>query len=186
VSPICQKVVFFVEAEDAAFGDSGDFPCQRRSAVVIFSAEDGDVELVFWGGRSPLVMKFPGEFDGPSGFEVIAEGEVAEHFEEGVVAAGVAERFRGSLCFAAGAGRHFWEGGGAEVVAFFSLAEEDFLELVHCRAFGEEEGGVVSRAGGELLRTARWPRAGEEVEGKALADVVFRSTGGPLEKLGIA
>ena len=89
------------------------------------------------------------------GFEVVAEGEVAEHFEERVVAAGVADVFE-IVVFAAGADA-FLGGGGAVVVAAFE-AQENLLELVHA-GVGEEQRGVVARAARELLRTMRWPRA---------------------------
>ena len=63
------------------------------------------------------------------GFEVVAEGEVAEHLEERVMAAGVADIFE-IVVLAAGA--HALLGaGGAGVVALLE-AEEDVLELDSC------------------------------------------------------
>ncbi len=105
-----------------------------------------------------------------SALEVTAEGEIAEHLEEGVVAAGVADCFRvfvGKRCFAAGADA-FLGGGGAGVVAFL-VAEEDLFELVHA-CVGEEQGGVVRGDEGAGAHDAVVACV-EEVE-KALADVV--------------
>ena len=74
-------------------------------------------------------------------FEIIAEGKIAEHFEERVVAAGVADVFE-IVVLAAGADA-FLRSGGAGVVALFQ-AEEDFLELVHA-SVGEEQSWVIGR-----------------------------------------
>ncbi len=82
--------------------------------LVVF-AKDGDVETVFGQGEF-AGEQVPGEVDGV-GFEVIAEGEIAEHFEEGVMAAGVADVVE-IVVFAAGADA-LLRGGGARVVALF-------------------------------------------------------------------
>ncbi len=144
------------------FGDAGDL-LPERFGVVVF-AEDGDVELVF-GEAVVLRDEVPGELDG-FGFEVVAEGEVAEHLEEGVMAAGVADVFE-IVVLAAGADA-FLRGGGAGVVAGFETLE-DLLELVHA-GVGEEQGGVVGRQEGAAADDAV-PAGVEEVE-KALTDVV--------------
>ena len=130
---------------------------------VVF-AEDGDVELVF---REAVVFgdQVPGELDG-FGFEVVAEGEVAEHLEEGVVAAGVADVFE-IVVLAAGADA-FLRGGGAGVVALFETLE-DLLELVHA-GVGEEQGGVVGRQQGTAADDAM--AAGVEEVEKTLTDIV--------------
>ena len=73
--------------------------------------------------------------------EVVAEGEVAEHLEEGVVAGGVSDVVQ-VVVLAAGADA-FLRGGGAGVRALF-LAGEDVLELDHA-GIGEHQGGVVAR-----------------------------------------
>ena len=70
-----------------------------------------------------------------------AEGEIAHHFEEGVVALGEADIFE-VVVFAAGANA-FLCCRGAVVVALFE-AEEDVLELVHA-SVGEEQGGIAMR-----------------------------------------
>ena len=137
--------------------------CQSSLGLVVL-AENGDVEPVF-GQAVVLGDQVPGELDG-FGFEVIAEGEIAQHFEEGVMAAGVADVFQ-VVVLAAGA-HAFLRGGGARVVALFE-AQEDVLELVHA-GVGEQQRGVVR---GDQRGTAHHAVAarGEEVE-KALSDFV--------------
>ena len=85
----------------------------RGTAGVAF--EDGDVELC-WVDAEPLGRgeQLPGVGDGVA-LEVVAEGEVAEHLEEGVVAAGEADVFE-VVVLAAGADA-LLRGGGAGVVA---------------------------------------------------------------------
>ena len=131
--------------------------------VVIF-AEDGDVELVF-GEAVFAGDEVPGELDGV-GFEVIAEGEIAQHFEESVVAAGVADVFE-IVMLAAGADA-FLGGGGAGVIAGFE-ALEDLFELVHA-CVGEEQRRVIGGDEGTAAHDAM--AAGVEEIEKALADVV--------------
>ncbi len=156
------EIVLFVEAEDAALGNAGHLLPELFGFVVF--AEDGDVELVF-GQAVILGDQVPGELDGV-GFEVVAEGEIAQHLEEGVVAARVADVFE-VVVLAAGA-HAFLRGGGARVVALLQ-AQEDVLELVHA-GVGEQQRGVVGR---DQRRAAHDAVAafGEEVE-KALSDFV--------------
>ena len=144
------------------FGHARDLLPELFGVVIL--AEDGDVELVF-GEAVVLGDQVPGELDGV-GFEVIAEGEIAQHFEERVMAAGVADVFE-IVVLAAGA-HAFLGGGGAGIVALFE-AQEDVLELVHA-GVGEQQRGVV---GGDQRRAAHDAVAarGEEVE-KALSDFV--------------
>ena len=144
------------------FGHARDLLPELLGFVVF--AEDGDVELVL---RQAVILgdQVPGELDGV-GFEVIAEGEIAQHLEESVVAAGVADIFE--IVVLAARADAFLGGGGAGVVALFE-SQEDFLELVHA-GVGEQQRGVV---GGEQRGTAHDAMAAgvEEVE-KALPDVV--------------
>ncbi len=156
------EVVLFIEAENADFGDAGDFLPEKLGFVVF--AEDGDVELVF---REAVVFRdeVPGELDG-FGFEVVAEGEIAEHLEEGVMAAGVADVFE-IVVLAAGADAFLGRGGAGVVAGFETL--EDLFELVHA-GVGEEQGGVVGRQEGAAADDAV-PAGVEEVE-KTLTDVV--------------
>ena len=96
--------------------------------------------------------------------EVVAEAEVAQHLEEGVVARGVADVLQ-VVVLAAGA-HAFLRRGGARVGALVE-AEEHVLELVHA-GVGEQQRRVVvrhQRAGGNDLVAL----GGEEVE-ELLAD----------------
>src|SRR5712692_6487425 len=101
----------------------------------------GYVKFFLWDGKPfRRSQQFPGIGDGIF-FEVVAEGEIAEHFEEGVVAVGEADVFE-VVVLAAGADA-FLAGGGAAVVALLE-AEEDVFELVH-PGIGEEQRGIVHR-----------------------------------------
>ena len=163
------EVVFLIEAEDALFGHARD-ALPEFFGVVIF-AKHGDVELVF--GEAVLAGdEVPGELDG-FGFKVVAEGKIAEHFEEGVVAAGVADVFE-IVVLPAGANA-FLRGGSAGVIAGFETLENLF-ELVHARV-GEEQSGVI--AGDERTAAHDAMAAGVEEVEKALADVVT-GHGSPL------
>ena len=100
---------------------------------------DGDRELVF-GQPEFLGDQGPGPFD-CVGLEVVAEGEVAEHFEEGVVAGGITHIVEVVML---AAGTHaFLRAGGAGIGALFSTGEH-ILELHHAR-IGKHQGGVIAR-----------------------------------------
>ena len=75
------------DADDAAVGEAGDLLPQIEGLIV--GVIDGDeqavvAELEFLGDQ------LPGELD-RVGFEIVAEGEIAEHLEERVVARGIAD-----------------------------------------------------------------------------------------------
>ena len=106
--------------------------------LIVFR-EDGDGELVL-GQAKLLGDQRPGPLYG-IGLEIVAEGEVAEHLEEGVVAGGVAHIVE-VVVLAAGA-HAFLGGGGAGVGPLFH-AGEDVLELHHA-GVGEHQGGVIAR-----------------------------------------
>ena len=131
------EVVLFVQAEDAVLGYAGDLLPQLLGVVVF--AEHGDVEAVL-GQAVFLGDQLPGEGDGFC-FEVVAEGKIAQHLEERVMAARVADVLE-IVVLAAGA-HAFLRGGGAGVVALLQ-AEEDVLELVHA-GVGEQQRRVVGR-----------------------------------------
>ena len=106
--------------------------------------------------------------------EVVAEAEIAQHLEEGVVARGVADIVE-IVVLAAGADA-FLRGGGARVGPLL-LAGEDVLELHHA-GVGEQQRGVVARH----QRRARHDLvavAGEVVE-EGGADVVAAGHGARL------
>ncbi len=74
-------------------------------------------------------------------FEVVAEREVAEHFEKGVVPGGTTDVFQ---VIVLAAGTHaLLRGGGPDVIAFFRT-KKAVLELVH-PGIGKEQGRVVVR-----------------------------------------
>ncbi len=131
------EIIFFIEAEDAVLRNARDFLPQLLGLVVLTKYRD--VQLVF---REAVIFgkEGPGVIDG-LGFEVIAEGKIAQHLEESVVAAGVADVFE-VVVLAAGADA-FLRGGGAGVVAPFE-SQENFLELVHA-GVGEQQRRVVGR-----------------------------------------
>ena len=112
-----------------------------RDAVGGVALEDGHIQPVF-GDAEPLLAgdQLPGKGDGVA-LEVVAEAEVAQHLEKGVVAAGEADVFK-VVVLAAGADA-LLRRGGAGVVALLGAKEEVF-ELVHARV-GEQQRGVVGR-----------------------------------------
>ena len=131
---------------------------------MVILAENGDVESLL-GESIHLGDQVPGELDGFR-LEVIAEGEIAQHLEEGVVAAGVADIFQ-VVVLAAGP-RALLRTRGARVSALL-LSEENVLELDHA-CVGEQQGGVIGR---HQRRAADYgmPPLGKEVE-KTLSDFV--------------
>ena len=123
-----------------ALGRNTDFLVPDVIGLVI-GGVDGDPEL-FLGQVQPLVggQELPGVMDGIT-LEIVAEAEVAQHFEEGVVTRGVADVFQVVVL---AAGTHaLLAGGGAGIGALFQ-AQEAVLELVHARV-GEQQGRVVRR-----------------------------------------
>ena len=81
----------------------------------------------------------PGEVDGVA-LEVVAEAEVPQHFEKGVVPRGVADVFQ-VVVLATGANAAL--AGGRTGIATHVLAEEAVLELHHA-GVGEQQRGVVT------------------------------------------
>ena len=84
-------------------------------------------------------QEVPGEMD-RFALEVVAEGEVAEHLEEGVVPGGVADVLE--IVVLAARAYAALARGGAQVVALLP-AEEDILELHHA-GVGEEQRRVIA------------------------------------------
>ena len=87
-----------------------------------------------------LGHQVPGKLDGAV-LEIVAEREIAEHLEEGVVPRRVADIVE-VVVLAAGA-HAFLRRGGALIGALFE-AGEDVLELHHA-GIGEHQGRVVAR-----------------------------------------
>ena len=125
------------DADDALVGQAGDLLPQAEGLVVVGIDGDGQPLL---GQAELLGDEVPGELDGAV-LEVVAEREIAQHLEEGVVARGVADIVE-VVVLAAGA-HAFLRGGGAHIGALFQPGE-DVLELHHA-GIGEHQGGVVAR-----------------------------------------
>ncbi|MCY1505940.1 hypothetical protein D9M68_401700 [compost metagenome] len=131
------EVVARRNADDAVVGEAGDLLPEIEGFVVGVVDRDQQalgVEAVFPSDQ------VPGKLDGVL-LEVIAKGEVAEHFEEGVVARGVADIVE-VVVLAAGA-HAFLRGHGRRIGTLFQ-AGEDVLELHHA-GIGEHQCRVVAR-----------------------------------------
>jgi hypothetical protein len=122
--------------------------------------EDGDAKVLL-GDFQLFGDELPRERDSVA-LEVIAEREVPEHFEEGVMARGVADLFE-VVVFAAGADALLARGGATIAVGRLFHAEEDFLELDHA-GVGEEQRRVIARDEGAGLanRVLLFREVGEE------------------------
>ena len=136
------RALVVADADDA-LGRHADFLGPDVIGLVVFLVH-GDPELLGWQ-LVDLRQQFPGVLDGIA-LEVVAEAEVAQHFEERMVAGGVAHVLQ-VVVLAAGAHAALRRR-GARVRPRF-LAGEDVLELDHAR-IGEEQGRVV--AGDERRR----------------------------------
>ena len=122
-------------ADDARIGQSGDLLPQGPGFVI--AVIDGDHQAVL--GQTQLVgQKAPGERDGAL-LEIIAEGEISQHLEEGVMARGVADILQ-IVVLAAGA-HAFLGSRRARVIPGFG-ADEDVLELDHS-GIGEQQCRIV-------------------------------------------
>ncbi len=156
------EIVAGGDADDARFRQAGDaLPQAERVVVVVI---DGHPQLVL-GQAEFLGDQVPGEFDRQR-LEIVAEREIAEHLEEGVVARGVADVVE-VVVLAAGA-HAFLRGDGAIVGSPFD-AGEDVLELHHA-GVGEHQRRIVARhqrAGRDDLVAV----PGEEVQ-EARSDLV--------------
>ena len=125
------------DADDPAVGQAGDLlpePAASSSSLI-----HGDQQLV---GRQAELLgdQVPGELDRAL-LEVVAEREVAQHLEEGVMARGVADILE-VVVLAAGA-HALLRRRGARVGALLQ-AGEDVLELHHA-GVGEHQRRVVAR-----------------------------------------
>ena len=132
----------------------------------VLALENGYVKLLH-GNSEPLRRRdqLPREGDRFL-FEVVAEREIAQHLEKGMVAVGEPHVFQ-VVVLAAGA-HAFLAGGGSAVIALFG-AQEHILELVHS-GIGEKQGRIVHR---DQRRTAHdaVPVAFEELQ-ECLSDFV--------------
>ncbi len=129
------KVVFLIESEDSV--PRHDLGPEFFRLIIL--AKDRGIEF---GRRDTEVLRH--QLPGPgNGFllEVVTEGEVAEHFEEGVMTRGAPDLFE-VVVLAAGA--HALLGGASARVVAPLAAQEDVLELVHA-GVREEQRRVVRR-----------------------------------------
>ena len=142
-----------------ALGRHADFLGPDVVGFVV-TGVDGDPQF-FLRQVQPLVrsQEGPGEGDGIA-LEIVAEAEVAQHLEEGVMTGGVADVFQ-VVVLAAGA-YALLAAHGAGIGALF-LAEEAVLELVHA-GVGEQQGRVIARdqgAGGNASMSLLFEEAEE-------------------------
>ena len=156
------EIVGTGNADDLAVGNPRDLLPQFEGVIVVDI--DGDQKPVF-GQREIFRDKGPRQLD-RAFLEIISERKVAEHFEEGVMAGGVADIVE-IIVLAAGA-HAFLRAHRARVRALLQPGEH-ILELHHA-GIGEHQGGVIARhqrRGRHDLMVV----AGEEIE-KAFADIV--------------
>jgi hypothetical protein len=158
------EVVLVAQAVDPLVRHAGDLAPEPSRLVVLMMDADPDAGGV---DREPVPPRheLPRERYGVP-LEVVAEGEVAQHLEEGVVPVGVADLLE-VVVLAAGADA-LLGGGGAPVVPVLH-AQEGALELHHS-GVGEQQGGVVGgREGGRRHLAVI---AGDEEVEEAAADRV--------------
>ena len=107
----------------------------RRGLVVI--RIDRDPQLLGWQTQG-LGQKFPGILDRIL-FEIVAEAEVAQHLEKGVMTGGIAHILQ-IIVFAAGP--YATLGAGRAGIAALVPPQKHILELDHAR-IGEQQGRIV-------------------------------------------
>ena len=151
------EVVLVPQPVDAVVGETGNVPPVPARLVV--GMVDGHPEPL-GGDAKPLGAGYelPGVRDRVP-LEVVAEGEVAQHLEEGVVPLGMAHLLE-IVVLAAGADALLARRGAGVLPVL--LAEEGALELHHA-GVGEQEGGIV-RGYQRRRRHLAVPLGDEEVE----------------------
>ena len=134
---MAQKLSRRADADDPPLVEPGDLAPQLERLVVLGvdrGQEPVPGQAVFLGDQ------VPGELDRQR-LEVVAEAEIAQHLEEGVMPGGVADIVQ-VVVLAAGA--HAFLRGDRPVVGPLLDAGEDVLELHHA-GIGEQQGRVVVR-----------------------------------------
>ncbi len=133
----CPEIVARRNADDAIIRKTGDLLPEIRSVVICVI--NGDKELIFVEAKlfCDQVPRMADRFF----LEVVAKGEITEHFKERVVTSRVADIVQ-IVVLAAGA-HAFLRSGRAAVWALFKTGK-DVLELHHAR-IGEHECWVVAR-----------------------------------------
>ena len=143
------EIVAGGDADDALVGQAGNPLPQIEGFVVVVIDRDGQPLLV----QAEIAgQQVPGAFDGVL-LEIVAEGEVAEHLEEGVVAGGVADVVE-VVVLAAGA-HAFLRGRGADE-GRFSTPVKTFLNCTMPALVNISVGSL--RGTSELEGTISCPR----------------------------
>ncbi len=124
-------------ADDLFFGQTRNFAPQVGGFFIL--GIDRRKQL-FFGQAVALGQKVPGKFD-RIGLEIIAEGEIAEHFEKGQMAGGVAHIVQ--IVMLAARANNLLGCRGAGIGTGF-LPGEHVLERYHA-SIGEEQGRIVLR-----------------------------------------
>ncbi|MNU71874.1 hypothetical protein D3C71_613160 [compost metagenome] len=142
----CPKIVAGRNTDDTVVGETGNLLPEVKGLVV--GVIDSHQQTV------AVDAEFPGDQVPGMGdrffLEIIAEGEIAEHFEEGVVAGGITDIVE-VVMLAAGAHAFLRRSGRGIRTAF--KTGEDVLELHHA-GIGEHQCRIVARhqrAGGHDL-----------------------------------
>ena len=164
------EIVGAGDADDAGLRQPRDLLPEIERLVVVDI--DGGGQLVLRQAEF-LGDQVPGELDGAV-LEVVAEREIAEHLEKGVMPRGVADIVE-VVVLAAGADA-FLRGGGALVRPLLD-AGEDVLELHHA-GIGEHQGGIVARH--QRRRRHDGVPVGREVVQKRRPDLVNAAHVGPI------
>ncbi|WP_244287981.1 hypothetical protein [Labrenzia sp. 011] len=131
------EIVRCRNADDPVVAQTGDLlPVVRRLGVFRIDRDQQPVgrQAEFPGNQ------VPGQLDSPV-LEIVAEGEVAEHFEERMVAGGVPNIVQ--IIVLAACADHLLRGGRPGIGPFFQTGE-NILELVHARV-REHQRRVVAR-----------------------------------------
>ena len=163
------RCALVVADADDALGRQTDVLVPDVEGFVI-GVVDGDQQPVF-RQLPDAGQQFPGVGDGVL-LEIVAETEVAQHLEEGVVARGVADLVE-VVVLAAGA--HAALRTDRPGVAAFLGAEEHVLELHHA-GVGEQQGGIV--AGHQRATGHNGVAFGREEIQEVLADLRTRARSG--------
>ena len=155
----CERRALVVADAHDALGGHADFLVPQVEGFVI-GVIDGDPQLVL-GQLEHARQQLPGTRDRVA-LEVVAERPVAQHFEEGVVARGVAHRIQ-VVVLAAGtqAALHV----GRAHVRQLLAAQEHVLELHHAR-IGEQQRGIAGRHQGTRRHDGVAFRA-EDIRGRS-------------------